>query len=65
MMSNKIDELYAQLEENSERIENANNETEYSKLVDERKKIIKELNDRGEVILDDIGIAATPIFEEN
>ena len=65
MMSNKIDELYAQLEENSERIENANNETEYYKMVDERKKIIKELNDRGEVILDDIGIAATPIFEEN
>ena len=28
-------------------------------------KKIKELNDRGEVILDDIGIAATPIFEEN
>lgn len=65
MMSSDIDELYGQLDTNSDRIENAKNETEYSMLIEERKDIIKKLNDRGEVVLDDIYISATPIFGEN
>ena len=65
MMSSDIDELYGQLDTNSDRIENAKNETEYSMLIEERKDIIKKLNDRGEAVLDDIYISATPIFGEN
>lgn len=65
MMSSDIDELYGRLDTNSDRIENAKNEAEYSMLIEERKDIIKKLNNRGEVILDDIDISATPIFEEN
>ena len=65
MMNSEVDKLYARLDMNSDRIENAKDKKEYSMLIEQRKNIIKQLSDLGEVILDDISVSTTPLFEES